>query len=75
MTSKKKEGRFYYSFLMHDIERSAILSQLRVLSGKRLIRRLGKVSDKQFALVENAIIALINETDPFRGPRVPNGNL
>lgn len=75
MTSKKKDGKFYYSFPMHDTERSAILSQLRVLSGKRLVRRLGKMSDKQFSLLENVFIGLIKETDPFRGPRVPNGNL
>lgn len=75
MTSKKKEGKYYYSLNFHDAERSAILSQLRVLSGKRLIRRIGKISDKQFSMLENAFLALIKETDPFRGPQVPNGNL
>lgn len=75
MTSKKKEGKYYHALHLHDIERSAILSQIRVLSGKRLIRRLGKLSDKQFVALENAFIFLIKETDPFRGPPVPNGNL
>lgn len=75
MTSKKKEGKYYYPVHLHDIERSAILSQIRVLSGKRLIRRLGKLSDKQFTGLENAFILLIKETDPFRSPLVPNGNL
>lgn len=75
MTSKKKEGKFYHSIHLHNIERSAILSQLRVLSIKRLIRRLGKISNKQFIGLENAFISLIKETDPFRGPPVPNGNL
>ena len=75
MTSKKKEGKYYQVVSLHDMERSAILSQIRVLSGKRLIRRLGKLSDKQFSALENSFILLIKETDPFRGPRVPNGNL
>ena len=75
MTSKKKEGKYYNAIHLHGIERSAILSQIRVLSGKRLIRRLGKLSDKQFSALENAFIFLIKETDPVRGPQVPNGNL
>lgn len=75
MTSKQKEGKYYHSILLHKIARSAILSQVRILSGKRLIRRLGKISDNQFDAAENAFIAMIKETDPFRGPRVPIGNL
>jgi len=75
MTSKKKEGKYYCAINLHDIGRSAILSQIRVLSGKRLIRRLGKLSDKQFFALENSFILIIKETDPFRGPQVPNGNL
>lgn len=75
MTSKKKEGKFYHTLHLHDVDRSAILSQIRVLSGQRLIRRLGKLSDKQFAVLENAFVQMIKETDSFRSPRVPNGNL
>ena len=75
MTSKKKEGRFYHSFPLHNQGRTAILSQLRVLSAKRLIRRIGKISDIQFSSLENALVSLLKETDPLRGPRVPNGNL
>lgn len=75
MTSKKKEGKYYFSLSLHGTERSVILSQIRVLSAKRLIRRLGKISDKQFLLLENSFVVLIKETDSFRSPQVPNGNL
>lgn len=75
LTSKKKLGHFYYSFMVHDQDRTAIISQLRVLSAKRLIRRLSKISDSQFGLLEHAINSFIKKTDPLRGPRVPNGNL
>ena len=75
MTSKKKEGKFYFSFPLRSEDRTAILSQIRMLSGKRLIRRISKISDKQFILLDDSIRALLNETDPLRGPRVPNGNL
>lgn len=75
MTSQQKEGVFYFSFPLHGEDRTAILSQLRMLSAKRLIRRMSKMSDKQFKLLEDSLMRLIKETDPLRDPRVPNGNL
>jgi mRNA interferase MazF len=74
LTSKERTGRFYYSFPLFNKKRTIVFSQLRILSGKRLIRRIGKISDKQFQLIEKALLYFINETDPLRGPRVPNGN-
>ena len=74
MTSKNKEGKFYYSIMVNGIKRSIILSQLRLLSTKRLIRRVSKISDKEFERIEKAVVGVI-KTDPLRGPQVPNGNL
>lgn len=74
MTSKNKEGKFYHPIMLNGITRSIILSQLRLLSTKRLIRRVSKISDKEFGRIGKAIIDVI-KTDPLRGPRVPNGNL
>ena len=73
MTSKKKEGEFYFSFPLYNIERTVMLSQMRILSSKRLIRRLGKVSDKIFNDLNLSFVELI-KTAPLREPRVPNGN-
>ena len=42
--------------LRHCKERVAILSQLRVLSSKRFIRRMGKISDNQFNGLQKALI-------------------
>lgn len=67
MTSKAKEGKFYFSFPLHGENRTAILSQLRVLSSKRLIRRIGKISNQNFIDVETAIINLIKSNDPLSG--------
>lgn len=75
MTSKKKEGKFYHSFDFHEQERTALLSQIRTISAKRLIRRLGKMNEQDFFLLQQAFVSLINETDPLRSPRVPDGNL
>ncbi|MDQ3014624.1 MAG: type II toxin-antitoxin system PemK/MazF family toxin [bacterium] len=74
ITSKIKNGKFYFIFKLHNQERSILLSQIRIWSSKRLIRRISKISDKQFHHLNNAFIFLINKTDPLRGPRVPNGN-
>ena len=74
LTSKKKEGgKFEFVFSMHQKDRTALLSQMRVLSARRLIRRLGKISDAQLRVLNAAVADFINETDPLRGPRVPNG--
>ncbi|HCR36017.1 MAG: hypothetical protein UR33_C0009G0043 [Candidatus Woesebacteria bacterium GW2011_GWA2_33_20] len=76
LTSKTKKGRFYFSFKFKNRNSTVILSQLRVLSSKRLIRRMGKIGLKSFRNIEKHIIGLINETDLLRGPQVPlKGNL
>src|SRR3989344_8136533 len=75
MTSRVKQHKpFHFSFSLHQKSQTAILSQMRILSSKRLIRRLGKVSDAQLVALNKAIVSFITETDPLRGPRVPNGN-
>ena len=74
LTTKKKDGgKFEFVFSMHQLDRTALLSQMRVLSSRRLIRRLGKISDAQLRSLNAAVTEFINETDPLRGPRVPNG--
>ena len=75
MTSREREGKFYFSFPLHGIKRTVILSQIRVLSAKRLVRRVGKMSAMQFRFLEDSFQTFIKKTDPVRGPRVPNGNL
>lgn len=74
LTSKDKDGIFYHSFCFHEKKRTVILSQIRTLSSKRLIRRLGKIGEKEFGAIEKGVIALI-KTNPSRGSQVPYGNL
>lgn len=75
LTSRVKESKpFHFTFSLYQKDQTAILSQMRVFSSKRLVRRLGKVSDTQFVALNKAIVRFITETDPLRGPRVPNGN-
>jgi len=75
LTTQVKELKsFHFTFSLHQKSQIAVLSQMRVYSSKRLIRRLGKVSDEQLVSLNKAIVRFITETDPLRGPRVPNGN-
>ncbi len=78
MTSKNKKGRFYFTFNLKNKKTTAILSQLRIFSSKRLIRRMAKINEKTFDLIENSVIELLKENkngSRLRDPRVPNGNL
>jgi mRNA interferase MazF len=74
LMSNQKIGKHYHIFPLHGQQRTVVLSQLRLFSGKRLTRRIGKLSDQRFTELDHAFMVLINETDPLRGPRVPNGN-
>ena len=71
LTSKPKKGKFFFTFVFNSKKSTVILSQLRVLSSKRLIRRMGKSNTRSFKEVEEKVKGLIDETDPLRGPRVP----
>ena len=75
MTSVQREGKFYYSFSFKSRISTIMISQLRTLSSKRLVRHMGNISNDIFEEVEKRVISLIKETDPLRGPRVPYGNL
>lgn len=75
LTSKPKTGKFYCSITFRSKRSTVILSQIRTLSSKRLVRRMGHINQEDFDVIEERIINLIKETDPLRGPQVPSGNL
>ena len=75
LSSKIKDGIYYHHFLLNGELRSVLLSQIRTVSAKRLIRRVAKLNQGEFAQILESLIGLYNTTDPLRGPRVPDGNL
>jgi len=75
LTSAQKALKFYFPIEIHGIPRSIILSQVKMMSVKRLTRRLVKIHPRIFTSVLKSFLALINQTDPLRDPRVPIGNL
>jgi len=48
LSSRLKQGIYYYSFTFNNILNTALLSQLRIVSSKRLIRRVGRLDDHNF---------------------------
>jgi len=76
MSSVRKSGKYNHSIFIHGHERTILLSQMRTMSAKRLIRRAGRLRRKKFRQVVRAMtIFLDNKTDPLWGPRVPRANL
>lgn len=60
LTSKKKTGKYYFTF-EHDKEResTANLSQLRLIDSKRLKYQIGSISEKDFGELKKRIIDLV----------------
>ncbi len=55
--------------LTFSLEKRPTLSQMRILHARRMVRRLGKVSDRQLSVLNKKILALIQETNPLRDVR------
>ena len=54
-TSKVKGGMYHYTFRWRSKFYAAILSQIRVYDSRRLIRRIGLLSDMEFAEIKNQL--------------------
>lgn len=77
MTSNIKNDRFHAGVSFKDKKVSVILSQLKLVSSKRLLRRMGVVGGEEYAAVQEKIVRLIykNETPPLGGEsRVAEAN-
>lgn len=55
LTSKIKSGKYYYQFELGENSSVAILSQVRLISSKRLLRKLGMISENNFEKIKNSI--------------------
>lgn len=78
LTSKEKDSIFYHKLILNIENKNeeteekiswVILSQLRLLSGKRLIRRIARINKNTFKEIEEGVIKLINmnENGPLTG--------
>ena len=61
MSTKEKDGIYYYS-LTHDGKVfTVILSQLRLISVKRFRRFIRKISPNQFKIIQDKLVRLIKD--------------
>lgn len=70
LTTKEVQDKPYYCrFHFQQISRVAVLSQVRMLSAQRLIRRVGKVGEKQKEHIHSSFIEYMayNENGPLAG--------
>jgi len=57
-TSRIKTNRFYYKVYFKGKYSSIILSQIRVVSSKRLLRRIARIEKEEFRKIKKSIINL-----------------
>ena len=64
LSTKMKEGKFYYKFQFQKkdelVENIALLSQMRLFSTKRLLNKIGVISKKDFIKMKNEFKSLID---------------
>lgn len=56
ITSKHKSGRYYYSFSHRDRIQTIVLSQVRAISTKRLLRRVTRLPDTKLKEINDQLV-------------------
>lgn len=59
LTSTDKSGNYYYQFEHQGRKSAIILTQLRLISSKRLLRKMGMLAEQDFEKVRKRIIELV----------------
>lgn len=59
LTTKGKEGSIFYHKISSDINSSVILSQVRLISTKRLLRKMYRLGRGEFKIIKNRAKELI----------------
>lgn len=59
LTSREKEGKYYFKIEHNGGKSFIILSQLRLISAKRLLRKIGIVSEDDFEKIRARVKELI----------------
>lgn len=68
ITSTIKESLYYYTFRFDDKYNSVIISQIRTISSKRLLRKINTMDDIDFYNIRNLLSSIIkNETPALSG--------
>jgi mRNA interferase MazF len=59
MSTKNKESKYYVTVRLQDSIRSVIISQIRILDTKRLMKKIAYIPREDFVRVQDSVIRLI----------------
>ena len=60
ITSRKKENKYYFEIEYHNKKYYLILSQIRLFSNKRLLRKITKIDSNVFVEIKKSLKKIIN---------------
>ena len=59
VTSSDKQGMYYYQFDYKDKKYSVILSQIKLISSKRLLRKIRRIDDEDYKKIKKKFVKLL----------------
>jgi mRNA-degrading endonuclease toxin of MazEF toxin-antitoxin module len=59
LTRTKRTGKYYFSFMFNNTNSNVVLSQIRLLDGKRLEYKIGDIDKATFNLLKDKFVELI----------------
>ena len=65
LTSKERTGKFYIKITHSKGSAWAMLTQMKTFSSKRLLRKIGMISEEDFAKIQEGITELIIRIEPL----------
>jgi mRNA-degrading endonuclease toxin of MazEF toxin-antitoxin module len=64
ITSTIKDLPFYYKIKFNNESRSVLVTQIKTISSKRLLRKVEKMNDKDFNEIVNRVISFLKSETP-----------
>jgi mRNA interferase MazF len=75
LSSRVKDNPYHVQFQHEGETAAAVISQIRLVSTKRLLRRLYRMDSGIFDTIQRAVLISIQNRPPLsRGPRGPHGH-
>ena len=63
LTTQIKNNDFYFNFFVNNRNNSAILSQIRLIDSKRIVKKIGVISIENFKVLKQKIGKLLKLAD------------
>jgi mRNA interferase MazF len=67
LTTKEKQNKYHFKLEHQEIKSWVILSQIKTISTKRLLRKVGSISDSDFREVVSRVQILLKIEKPRKG--------